>query len=332
MQPLLVSIVTYQSAATIVGCLESLLSQTFRDFQVVVVDNASCDGTVEKVGAFGIEAIKNQSNVGFCSAHNQVIARSHADFLLVLNPDVQLAPDFIQQLLTAMRQNRRIGTACGKLLRLRGGSRTNVIDSAGMVLRRNQRHLDRGAGEIDCGQYDGAGFIFGASGAAALYRQEFIEDVSQGGEFFDPNFFSFREDADLSWRGQWLGWNCLYWPAALGWHARRVTPERRRELPPEINYHSVKNRFLMRIKNLDGRNYLRHFLDITCRDLGIFGYVLLRERTSLSAFKFVLSHYGEYRRLREDLRLRRRVGPEQVGAWFDRDIKLLKSGLEVADS
>lgn len=323
MTSVLVSIVTYQSAATIAACLRSLSEQTFTDYRIVVVDNSSSDDSLRQIRQCGIEPISNPVNRGFCAAHNQVIAGSTSEHVLVLNPDVELAPTFLQELVGASARQPRVGAACGKLLRLERGARSNTIDSAGMILRRNQRHLDRGAEENDTGQYDTPGFVFGASGAAAFYRREFIEDVSQGKGLFDEDFFAYREDADLSWRGQWLGWRCLYWPQAVAWHARRVTPERRGLLPAAINYHSVKNRFLMRIKNLDGANYLRNFLPITLRDLGILAYVVLREQTSLPAFSYVWRHFPQSLALRRDLMKKRRATSSEVGAWFTQEIQPL---------
>ena len=93
------------------------------------------------------------------------------------------------------------------------------------------RHLDRGGEERDSGQYDRAQWVFGATGAAAMFRRSFVEAVSVNGQFFDEEFFSYREDADLAWRGQLMGWKCLYEPSAVAWHVRRVTPERRESLP-----------------------------------------------------------------------------------------------------
>jgi len=86
-----------------------------------------------------------------------------------------------------------------------------------------------------------------------------IEDVSLGGEFFDPDFFVYREDADVAWRAQLMGWRCLYTPHARGYHVRSVLPGNRRALPGIINMHSVKNRFLMRIKNMTGDLYKRNW-------------------------------------------------------------------------
>src|SRR6267143_1334567 len=146
-----------------------------------------------------------------------------------------------------------------------------------------QAHNDlvRGADQIDEGQFESAEDIFGASGAAALFRRTALDDVAIGDQYFDEDFFAYREDADLAWRCRLLGWNSIYVPSAIARHRRFVTPERRDQLPKEINYHSVKNRFLLRINNMSGNMYWRHFWSITKREAAVVGYVLLRERSSI---------------------------------------------------
>src|ERR1700681_2301343 len=133
------------------------------------------------------------------------------------------------------------------------------------------RHFDRGWHEPDDGRSRQMDYVFGASAAAALYRREMIADISDGRNFFDPDFFAYREDADVAWRAQLLGWQCLYVPEAVAYHVRHVLPTNRQSVSAAINMHSVKNRFLMRINNLSGRQYLRHFFAITWRDLLVFG-------------------------------------------------------------
>ena len=146
------------------------------------------------------------------------------------------------------------------------------------------RHLDRGCLQTYNGHFREYEYVFGATAAAACYRRKMIEDISVDNEFFDPDFFTYREDADVAWRAQLLGWKCLYDPNASGYHVRKLRPGMRRFLPPEINMHSVKNRFLMRLKNITTGVYLRNLLPITLRDIGILGYCLLVEHSSLKAF------------------------------------------------
>ena len=141
------------------------------------------------------------------------------------------------------------------------------MDSTGIYFTPMLRHLDRGSQEVDNGHFLNYEYVFGATAAAALYRREMIEDISLDGEFFDPDFFVYREDADVAWRAQLMGWRCLYTPYARGYHVRTVLPGNRRALPAVINMHSVKNRFLMRIKNMTGDLYRRNWFSITARDL-----------------------------------------------------------------
>ena len=142
---------------------------------------------------------------------------------------------------------------CGKLLTMTPRfdiPATPLVDSTGIYFNPMLRHLDRGSQEVDNGHYLHYEYVFGATAAAALYRREMIDDIALDGEFFDPDFFVYREDADVAWRAQLMGWKCLYAPYARGYHVRTVLPGNRRALPPVINMHSVKNRFLMRMKNM----------------------------------------------------------------------------------
>jgi GT2 family glycosyltransferase len=143
-----------------------------------------------------------------------------------------------------------------------------------------------------------------------------VEDVAVEGEFFDEDFFAYREDADVAWRAQLLGWSCLYVPAAVGWHERRVTPQRFRRLPLLINWHSVKNRFLMRFKNATLGTCLRFLLPIAWRDLLIAGYALLADRRLLSALAFVWRNRKATWRKRRLIQQRRRVSEKEIRSWF----------------
>jgi len=158
--------------------------------------------------------------------------------------------------------------------------------------------------------------VFGATAAAALYRKSMMEDVSVNGEFFDEDFFVYREDADVSWRAQLLGWRCLYLPDAVGYHVRSVFPERRNTLPPEINRRCVQNRFLMRIKNATFSLYLRHFLPVTLRDFGVLFYCLLTERSSLAAFFSVGRLWPRMLAKRRVIQERRKVSDDYIESWF----------------
>jgi GT2 family glycosyltransferase len=326
----LVSIVSYNSGRYLRSCFEGLQSQTFRDFTVSLWDNASTDDSPEIIAAHGdvLDTFRfSTTNLGFCAAHNRVIRETGSDYVLVLNPDVVLEPAFLGSLVGALDRDDRAGAATGKLWRwpdenvhpvTAGGSpgTSPTLDSTGIYVTPNQRHFDRGAGEPDCGQYEHDEYVFGASGAAAFYRRSMLDEIAVDGEYFDEAFFAYREDADLAWRAQWMGWKCRYVPTARAFHVRRVLPERRSMLPADINMHSFKNRFLLRMNNMDAGTYARFFFPILARDVLALGYVLTRERSSLRALPLLARAAPKAWRLRRALRKHRRVSPRDMRQWF----------------
>jgi len=317
-----VLITTYNSATLLERCLHSVIDQAYQPLEVIVVDNASEDGTRDILARTEkIRVLYKENNIGFAAAQNQAARSASGTWLLSLNPDVILDPNFISELVGTGEQHSRIGTVCGKLLRWNPTMTqplTDVIDSTGIYFRRDLRHLDRGAEQLDRGQYDQYEYVFGATGAAALYRRTMLDDIMVEGEYFDEQFFAYREDADLAWRAQLRGWQCVYTPKAVGWHVRRVTPERRKDLPDEINWHSIKNRFLMRAKNISWPLYARCFLQTTFRDAQVIGYCLLADRKLASALVAVWKLRRELSRKRRIIQSRRRVPDAQLGRWFSR--------------
>ena len=319
-----ITVVTFNSERYIEGCLKQALVQDYENLQVIVVDNASDDSTVEILHRFeGYNRIRifyNRVNRGFAGGQNQAIAAaSEADWILTLNPDVRLPENFVRTLVTAGETSSDIGSACGKLLAATPDfelASPPLLDSTGIYFSPGLRHFDRGNHMPDRGQYDSEEFVFGATGAACLYRQAMIRDVQVFGEFFDNDFFIYREDADVAWRAQLFGWKCIYTPNAVAIHVRTVVPGMRRSLPPAVNLHSVKNRWLLRIKNTTPDLYLRFWLPITLRDMVVIGGCLLREWSSLPAFAMLIRLLPQTWRKRREIMRRKRTNDAVMRQWF----------------
>jgi GT2 family glycosyltransferase len=316
-----VTIVTFNSGRFIRRCLESVLDQRYPRLEVIVIDNASTDGTPDILERFEkrCTVVYNEENIGFAAAQNQAIAISSGDWVLTLNPDVLLLPTFVECLMETAKIDPAVGTLCGKLLMIDASFEIpdqRVVDSTGIYFTPTLRHLDRGCLQTYNGHFREYEYVFGATAAAACYRRKMIDDVSVGGEFFDHDFFTYREDADVAWRAQLLGWKCIYDPNASGYHVRKLRPGMRRFLPPEINMHSVKNRFLMRTKNITPGVYLRNLLPITVRDAGILAYCLLVEHSSLKAFYLFMKDWQRVLAKRRVIQQRRRVDDAYMKQWF----------------
>jgi GT2 family glycosyltransferase len=302
-----VHIVTYNSADDIIDCLEAVMAQDYPIEKIVVVDNASSDGCAEKVNVFfntlpknshinlsekpnvhmhqniltHLVLIQNQNNTGFAPAHNQAIAATETDYILVLNPDLTLAPDYISRLITQMENNPQIGSATGKLL-LRADH--GLVDSTGLRMNKARRAFDRGAGE-SAEQWTQSGTVFGVSGAAAMYSRRMIEDVSVDGEFFDADFFAYKEDVDVAWRAQLFGWQGYYDAEAIGYHERGWKTSGRSTKPMFIRRISYINRYKMIYKNESARTMLKTILISLPYEIAAHGYMLLREPKLIVAWK-----------------------------------------------
>lgn len=285
---LVVDIVTWNSRPYLPNLFESFGSQTSRDFTVTVVDNASQDGTVAWMQEIQPTAtvLRNFRNQGFARGHNQGIALALSRwpeaewphrYVLVANPDLEFAPECIDRLIAAMDADPGLASCGPKLLSARAvgqeegrmvTERTSAIDSTGLQIAKSRRVTDRGAGEEDRGQYDGRTDVFGFSGACVCFRASALVDAKLGGEFFDEDFFAYREDTDLAWRMRRLGMRARLVPDAVAWHIRTAAPAKtpglfaawknRSRRAPHITYFSTRNQLWMVWKNDEFWNAARH--------------------------------------------------------------------------
>jgi GT2 family glycosyltransferase len=269
----------------------SALAQQGVAVETLVVDNLSNDQSRAVVQTMTPRArlLALPENIGFAGAMNRGIAETTGRYVLALNPDCRLAPDFAATLAARLDRSPGVGSASGRIFRAEGESlaATTFLDSAGIYRTMTGRHFDRGSSRAADGVFLAEEEIFGASGAAGFYRREALESARISTGYFDSDFFLYREDADLAWRLQNLGWKCLYVPEALAYHRRRNLPERRARMSPEVNMHSVKNRFLLRINNQSAAHFVATLVPTFARDAVVLGACLTVERSSLPAFSWL---------------------------------------------
>jgi GT2 family glycosyltransferase len=256
--------------------------------ETIVVDDASRDGSINVARRLipGARVVALPDNVGFSAAMNAGIEASGGRYVLALNPDCRLAPDFAARLTARLDERRDVGSASGRIYRAEGADLrpTSRLDSTGIVFSASGRHFDRGSELEAAGRYLREEEIGGTTGAAGFYRREALESAKISTGYFDADFFLYREDADLARRLSRLGWKCLYVPDAVAWHRRTNLPSRRREMSALANYHSVKNRFLLRINSQSAGEFFATLVPTLARDLVVIGACLTVEQSSLPAF------------------------------------------------
>ncbi len=341
-----VCMVTRNSRHDLADCFGSIAALQHRPLSVVLADCASGDGTVAEAEArrglledagVPLTVLPLAENRGFAGGMNAALeAAPEADWILSLNADARPEPEYVGRLLdrAAAHPELTVGAVTGRLLRPpeAGGDAIRRIDACGMRLTRTWRHLDRGSGQTDRGQYARAERVFGATGAASLFRREALddaalpedtqrlEDTRMPGEecrlIFDPLFHSFREDAELAFRLRERGWEILYEPTARAEHRRFNLPRRRAAMPAAVNRHSLKNRYLLRIYHQTPGNLVKTLLPTLFRDLLALGYVLLREPSSLPAYAWLWRHRRRLIDRRRAIQARRRRPAGDLDRWF----------------
>jgi GT2 family glycosyltransferase len=284
-------LVAHESAADLPVSLASAVAQRGVSTEILVVDNASGDasGAIATMFEPHVRVLALSENVGFAAAMNAGIEATSGRYVLSLNPDCRLAPDFAATLARRMDARPDAGSASGRIYRAEGArlDPTSRLDSTGIVFTASGRHFDRGSEKEAEGRYLEEENVAGTTAAAGFYRREALQSARISTGYFDSDFFLYREDADLAWRLARLGWKCLYVPSAVAWHRRANLPERRRSQSPAANRHSVKNRFLLRVNNQTREEFWRTLVPTLARDLVVLGACLTVERSSLPAFSWL---------------------------------------------
>jgi GT2 family glycosyltransferase len=237
---------TYNGIDNLKLVLNSLYRQSFRDFRIIVVDNASTDGSVEYIeNEFrDVIIIRNPDNFGFAKAINTglkySLGNSKPEYVLLLNNDIELETDFLMKGIASFGISDEIGSVAVKMMNYYN---RDFIDDTGDFIKANGGSpLARGMEEKDEGQYDKAEYIFSACAGAAFYKTEVF--VKTG--LFDEDFFAYLEDVDLGFRLQLAGYKCYYNPGIICYHKRGDTSGKVNGLVVE---YSEKNLIALRLKN-----------------------------------------------------------------------------------
>ncbi len=238
-----VVVVNLNRRGLLAGCLDSLWAQTFSDFELIVVDNASTDGSLEFLNSLSeprLRVVCLPSNQGFAGGCNAGIRVAKGRYIATLNNDAEADRRWLEELVGGMESDDSIGMCASKILFYNDRKR---IDKAGHLIYPDGLNHGRGSGEPDRGQFDQREEVLFPDAAAAVYRREMLEVIG----LFDEHFFAYGDDADLGLRGRLAGWKCLYMPAAIVYHVHSATAG---EFSPLKAFLIERNRIFVAVKIL----------------------------------------------------------------------------------
>ncbi|MBI4831277.1 MAG: glycosyltransferase family 2 protein [Candidatus Lindowbacteria bacterium] len=254
-QTVSVVIPNYNGEPCLSECLDSLVNQTYENLEVILVDNASVDGSATLVETRypNVRLTRLPSNRGFAAAVNAGISVSRGQFVVILNNDTRAEPDFIQELFIALQEEHSAAMAAPKMLFARN---PRIINSLGLGYNVTGSNHDVGFGLEDSARFGARNWVFGPCGGAGMFRRSLIEDAGP----FDEDFFMYYEDVDYSFRAQLLGYKCIFVPTARIYHEEGASGG---SLPRPRNYYFARNSVAVILRNFPTRLLLKYLPTIS---------------------------------------------------------------------
>jgi GT2 family glycosyltransferase len=286
-----VQLVVWNGENYIRPLFESLRSQTFKDWELLVLDNDSKDNTLAMVSEFKdsigvpVRIFQKNHNSGFAPAHNELFAAGNGDYVLVLNQDVILESEVFGDLARCLDDHPELGSASPRLMRLENNQKTSIIDSLGLAIDRKRKVYDIEAGKTWSGKKKN-GEVFGVSGTVAIYRRSAV--VEAAGRLFDPSYFAYQEDVDLAWQLQMKGYRSKILLDTTAYHHRSTREtegkgifgniKNKRQQSLVARHNSYKNHLATLYKNEQYYNFILDLPFILWYELVKFCYFLVFDR------------------------------------------------------
>lgn len=246
-----VIIPSWNGANLLSDCLKSLKNQTYHDYEIIVVDNGSSDGSIAFIKKYypGVKIVPLKKNYGFAKAINEGVANSKSDFIALLNNDTEVDKDWLYSLIKTAKKFPETSSVGSKLINF---FNRKIIDGVGIQINEVGQAKSIGWNEKDVGQYEKEMYVFGVTGGASLFRRSAF--IKAG--MFDEKYFMYSEEVDWAFRAQFLGYKSIYCPNAIVYHKHKMSSKK---LPQHLEYWQFKNMTQTIIKDYPLSLLLKNF-------------------------------------------------------------------------
>lgn len=295
--------------------LPSLFAQNYKNVEFLLRDNSG--GETSKFleerlpEVFRKAKISRGKNLFHSGGMNELIRRSKGKYFIVASGDIFYLPNLILKMVAILEQpeNRKFGSLAVKLKKwnFAKNERTNFIDSCGIGISKSHRFFEIGGGEKDGAKFSQPREIFGASGALAVFRREALDEVAVNGEIFDEKLH-FKNDADLAYRLNWLGWKSLFAPEITAWHARGLGSGKSRSARSDFEKeNSIFGQFVAVAKNFSEEFSWRVKFLTKLRLLAIRIFGIFFEKAARNGFRKFEKIRGELEKSRKKVGMEKKI-------------------------
>ncbi|MBU0496324.1 MAG: glycosyltransferase family 2 protein [Candidatus Thermoplasmatota archaeon] len=323
-------VATYNGEQYMPGLFESINNQSHQPSEVIVIDNASTDDTVLRIGQVypDIRLYSQEVNLDFARGYNKGMSLAQYPWVLIVNQDMILDELAIEKMLHLILSQSNVAAVAPKLLRiLPDGSKSQILDGLGLVGNRAHRFFNIGEGDKDNNDLTSHN-VFGLSGAAIMFRRAALDSIAHTNdedvEYFDNRFISYQEDVDLSYRFLHKGWQMMIEPQAVIYHKRtaqelkksRGLAKDRKEKSYRVRGNSYRNHLWLLIKNEPLINLLLFSPWIAPYEMAKLVFILFVEPSTLRILPSLVKGIPNMVQKRRSILKKSKMSARELRKWF----------------